>query len=94
MRHVIKPPEYNVMFPNLSKLAAIDLLLSISTVDYERGFSTLSRVKTDLRNRLSNRILNHLLMISMDGPLPADFPYDIACDILGKIQNRWIKVNV
>ena len=48
------------MFPNLSKLAAIGLLLPMSTVDCERGFSTLSRFKTDLRNCLSNRILNHL----------------------------------
>ena len=94
MRHVIKPPEYNVMFPNLFKLAAIGLLLPMSTVDCERGFSTLSCVKTDLRNRLSNRILNHFLMILMEGPLPADFPYDIACDIWGEMQNRWIQVNV
>ena len=48
MRHVIKTPEYNVMFPNLFKLSAIGLLLPMSTVDCERGFSTLSRVKTDL----------------------------------------------
>ena len=82
------------MFPNLFKLAAIGLLLPMSTVDCERGFSTLSRVKTDLRNRPSNRILNHLLTISMEGPLPADFPYDIACDIWGKMRNRRIQVNV
>ena len=94
MRHIIKNPEYNVMFPNLSKLAAIGLLLPMSTVDCERGFSTLSRVKTDLRNCLSNRILNHLLTISMEGPLLADFPYDIACDIWGKMRKRRIQVNV
>ena len=57
MSHVIKTPEFNVMFPNLMKLATIGLLLPMSTVDCERGFSTLSRVKTKLRNRLSNRIL-------------------------------------
>ena len=38
------------MFPNLTKLAVIGLLLSMSSVDCERGFSTLARVKTDLRN--------------------------------------------
>ena len=61
MSHVIKTPEFNVMFPNLMKLATIGLLLLMSTVDCERGFSTLSRVKTKLRNRLSNRILNTYL---------------------------------
>ena len=82
------------MFPNLSKLAAIGRLLPMSTVDCERGFSTLVRVKTDRKNHLSNRILNHFLMISVEGPLPAEFPYDIACDIWGKRQNRRIQVNV
>ena len=42
MSHVIKTPEFNVMFPNLMKLATIGLLLPMSTVDCERGFSTLS----------------------------------------------------
>ena len=38
------------MFPNLTKLAAIGLLLPMSSVDCERGFSTLARVKTDLNS--------------------------------------------
>ena len=41
MGHVIKTPECNVTFPNLMKLATIGLLLPMSTVDCERGFSTL-----------------------------------------------------
>ena len=50
MSHLLKISELKLMFPNLTKLAAIGLLLPISSVDCERGFSTLSRVKTDLRN--------------------------------------------
>ena len=94
MSHVIKTPEFNVMFPNLMKLATIGLLLPMSTVDCERGFSTLSRVKTKLRNRLSNRILNYLLTISMEGPPPSEFPYDDACDIWARMRNRRIQVTV
>ena len=45
MSHVIKTPEFSTMFPNLVKLAAIGLLLPVSTVDCERGFSTLSRIE-------------------------------------------------
>ena len=82
------------MFSNLSKLTPIGLLLDMTTVDCEYGFSTLSRVKTDLRNHLSNMILNHLLTISMEEPLPADFPYYIACTILEEMHNRWIQVNI
>ena len=42
MSHLIKTSELGLMFPNLTKLAAIGLLLPISSVDCERGFSTLS----------------------------------------------------
>ena len=65
--------KLNIMFPNLTKLATIGLLLPVSSVDCERGFSTLSRVKTKLRNRLSNKVLNYLLMISIEGPPPVIF---------------------
>ena len=39
------------MFPNLTKVAAVGLLLPMSSVNCKRGFSTLARVKMDLRNR-------------------------------------------
>ena len=42
MSHLIKTSELGLMFPNLTKLAAIGLLLPMSSVDCERGFSTLS----------------------------------------------------
>ena len=81
------------MFPNLAKLAAIGLLLPLSTVDCKRGFSTLSRVKTNLRNRLINKTLNHLLVISIEGPNPADYPYEQACSLWASWRNRRIQVN-
>ena len=60
MSHVLKREKLCRMFPNVAKLAAIGLLLPLSTVDCERGFLTLPHVKTDLRNRLINKTLNHL----------------------------------
>ena len=60
MTHILSTTEIQAMFPNLSKLAAIGLLLPMSTVDCERGFSALSRIKTNLRNCLSRRILKAL----------------------------------
>ena len=93
MSHVLKTEELCRMFPNLAKLAAIGLLLPLSTVDCERGFSTLSRVKTDLRNKLINKTLNHLLVISIEGPNPADYPYEQACSLWASWRNRRIQVN-
>ena len=94
MSHLLKISELKLMFPNLTKLAAIGLLLPMSSVDCERGFSTLSRVKTDLRNRLNNKNLNHLLMISIEGPNPSDFPFDTACDKWAAMKNRRIDVEI
>ena len=61
------------MFPNLTKLAAIGLVLPMSTVDCERGFSVLSRIKTDLRNRISSRILNDLMTKLLRAPHQVNF---------------------
>ena len=79
MMHIVKTFKSKAMFHNLAKLAAIGTLLPMSTVDCERGFSTLSRVKTDLQNYLSNKILHHL-MISTEGHPPSNLPFDKACD--------------
>ena len=80
------------MFPNLTKLATIGLVLQMSTVDCERGFSVLSvHIKIDLRNRLSSRILNDLMTIS-EGLPPSEFPYEQACDIWAGWRNRRVDV--
>ena len=78
MTHILNTTEIQAMFPNLSKLAAIGLLLPMSTVDCERGFTALSRIKTNLHNRLSRRILNDLMTITVEGPPPSEFPYEQA----------------
>ena len=93
MSHVVKSEELKLMFPNLAKLAAIGLLLPLSSVDCERGFSTPSRVETDLRNRLSSRILNRLLVIAIEGLSPTAYPYDQVCDLWSSWRNRIIQVD-
>ena len=80
MMHIVKTSKIKTMISNLDKLAAISLLLLILTVNCERVFPTLSCVKIDLRNYLLNKTLNHLLMISIEGPPPSNFPFDKACD--------------
>ena len=56
MNKVLSTAELKVMFPNLSKLAAIGIFLPMSTVDCERGFFALSRINTNICNRLSSKI--------------------------------------
>ena len=53
-------------FPLLSPLLQTYLILPTSTSDVERGFSTMNRIKTNDRNRLS-KVLVHCMLISMYG---------------------------
>ena len=76
------------IFPNLHKLAVIALVILMSSADCERGFSALKRIKT----RLWNRILNHLLTISIEGPKLEEFDFEKAADIWGAQKNRRITV--
>ena len=93
MSHLVNSEELKLMFPNLSNLATIGLLLPMSTVDCERGLSALTRVKTNLHNRLSAKTLNHLLVITSEGPIsPTDHFYDQVCDLWASWRNRRIQV--
>ena len=46
-----------------------------------------------MHNRLNNSTLNYLLAMSIEGPEPADFPYDKTCDLWGSLRNRRVTVN-
>ena len=65
-------------------LAVIDLILSIpaTSVEAERGFSIMKRVKTDFHNRLTSRALNDLLLIILLSPPEAEFEPE-------KVINHW-----
>lgn len=83
----------STLFPNMFKLALIGLLIPASTADCERGFSALKRIKTPLRNRLSNKIINRLLFIAIEGKAMEEYDFDAACDMWGAKRNRRISVS-
>ena len=91
MSHLVKSEELKLMFPNVAKLAAIGILLPMSTVDCERKIFALTRVKTNLHNRLSAKTLDHLLVITTEGSIsPTDHFYDQVCDLWASWRNRRI----
>ena len=94
MTKILKTKEFMCMFPSITKLAAIGLLMPMSTADCERGFSALSHIKTDLQNCLSSNTLNCLMTIAVEGPPLNEFPYEKACDVWGSWRNRRIDVTV
>ena len=56
------------LFPAVGKLYSRAATLPVSTADCERAFSTMNRVKTDLRNRLKTTTLERLMFNSLEGP--------------------------
>ena len=75
------------MFSQLTKLAAIAALVPVSTAECERAFSSMKRVKTELRNRLKTSTLDCLMRISIEGPPSSDFNFERAADIWGGMRN-------
>ncbi|XP_035854098.1 zinc finger protein 862-like [Sander lucioperca] len=73
--------EWYQIYPSLSKLAAITLTVPISSVNCERDFSTMNRVKTDLRNRLQGDHLAACMLLSINGPSLSEFPYNRALEL-------------
>uniref|UniRef100_A0A8D2BF47 Zinc finger protein 862 n=1 Tax=Sciurus vulgaris TaxID=55149 RepID=A0A8D2BF47_SCIVU len=54
-------------FPLLSKLVAVVVCVPISTSCCERGFKAMNRIRTDERTKLSNEVLNMLMMTAVNG---------------------------
>ena len=80
------------LYPQLRKLAAIAIVLPVSTAECERAFSTMKRIKTALRNRLITPNLDHLMQISIDGPNHDDFDFIKAATSWGNQRQRRIRL--
>jgi hypothetical protein len=95
---LLREPEVLAMFPQMVFILLLALLLPLTTVANERGFSTLKRVKTRLRTRMLRRTLERLMRIVMDGPRvrsataegwkDAQWVIDEALDIWFNTKNR------
>ena len=66
------------------------LVMPISTVDCERGFSRQNLIKTALRNSISTHTLNNLLAIGINGPGAKKMDYKRAFGVWAKKKSRHI----
>ena len=67
-------------------------MLPVSTADCERCFSTMNRVKTDLRNGMNAETLQRLIRIRIEGPHSSDFNFAEAAHRWVTLKNRRIAV--
>jgi hypothetical protein len=80
-RIVKQKHEYEHMCPKLTRLAELVLMIPVSNAWPEKGASKVKIIKTDLRNRLKNDMLEGLMHLTVNGP---DICTD-QCDDLTKI---------
>lgn len=77
------------MFLNLVSLAELAQRIPVSNAWPERGASAITRIKTRLRNRLSEKMLNSLLHLSINAPPPSS---DEASAIIQEASTRFVAV--
>lgn len=59
--------DFQEMFPNLSKIMTKCLIFPVGTASAERAFSTMNRILSSERNRLSPAHLESLMFLSIEG---------------------------
>ena len=69
-------------FHNILKLYEIVLALPVSSAVCERAFSCLKRIKSDWRCQLATEQLDHLMMVSIEGPTLEEYDAE-------KAIHRW-----
>ena len=58
--------KYDLVFPEILKLGVIGVTIPVSSAACERTFSCLRRLKTYLRNKMSDERLVHLAIINIE----------------------------
>jgi hypothetical protein len=59
--------------PNFVIVMALYTVLTMASADCERGFSTMKRVKTALRSRMGQDMLEQIMFIAINGPSLKNF---------------------
>ena len=72
----------------ISKPLVHALVLPVTTTDCERCFSTMKRIKTDLRNRMNTSTLDKLLCIRIEGQDISQFDFKEAVKRWQSSKNR------
>ena len=82
--------RHSSVYPVVGYLGRRLLVLPVSTVDCERGFSRQNLINTDLRNSLKIESLSNIMMIAIEGPTSESFPFEDAFSKWASVKTRRI----
>ena len=96
LRKFLQDLAFNItlrdLFPQLSRLASIALIIPVSTAECERRFSSMNGIKTDLRNRLNTSTLCQIMRIVLEGGELVNFDFVKAAEIWSEMRHRRISI--
>eukprot|EP00745_Piridium_sociabile_P032989 TRINITY_DN56445_c2_g1_i1.p1 TRINITY_DN56445_c2_g1~~TRINITY_DN56445_c2_g1_i1.p1 ORF type:complete len:657 (+),score=129.59 TRINITY_DN56445_c2_g1_i1:167-1972(+) len=78
----------SLQFPDFGLLAQIALVIPVSSVPCERGFSVQNKIKTLARNRLSEARVSRLMTLKMESQSFKDFNMDAAKEAFVAMKKR------
>ncbi|VDI55299.1 Hypothetical predicted protein [Mytilus galloprovincialis] len=67
---LLRNPTFENFYPSLIPIAAAAVAIPITNAWPERGASSLKNIKTKLRNRLGEAMLENILHVCINGPAP------------------------
>ncbi len=76
------------MFPDFKTLAELALVIPVSSVAAERGFSLQNNIKTAMRSRLSEANVQNLMTIASAATSLDEFDYARAGTLFHSMRNR------
>ena len=83
---ILQEPLFQNGYEAIIELIKIYSILPCSNSEVERGFSTMKRIKTELRNKLGIGTIMELMMVSLNGVESSKWDSSVS-------YNRWICLN-
>ena len=80
--------SYNDVMPNMAKLLKCCVVIPVSSVPCERGFSTQNRIKSRFRTTMVSSTLNDLMRLSESGPDRENFDFGRALTVWKNAKKR------
>lgn len=88
-RLIARKETYSQVYPMLYKIAQLCTMMPVSNAYPERGVSTLWRVKTCVRSRMENDLLEALMHVFINGPAVS---FKEGSKIIDRAVKQWSQV--